>query len=156
MKGFYLGCFVWLLAVNAAASSEPTTISSNWRHVIHSDPIDDSVSCAVTAGAVGEEYPPAIIYSQDASGGYVTAIGEKHPGREVAFRVDRHPPVSGEEGVVGPGYNQLYGQIMEGGKTLTYKVIEWPSGLPRYMRIDLSGAADHILFCVLAVNGAPR
>lgn len=105
----------------------------------------------VMAGSGGEDFPPLLIYMSGMPGGSLGVVGDTYPGSDVVFRVDQNPPISGKERVYGPGYSELFSQIASGGQYLTYKVVEWPSGAPVYMRVSLNGAKEHIAACIEAI-----
>jgi len=150
MKKIALAMALGLVASGASAS-EPNSITANWRHVIKNDPVDDKITCMVMAGVGGESFPPLLIYMSGMPGGMFGVVGDTYPGREVVFRVDQNPPVTGEERIYGPGYSELFSQIVAGGQFLTYKIVEWPSGAPEYRRVSLAGAKEHISACIDAI-----
>lgn len=132
----------------SAHATEPNIITSNWRHRVNIDPVEDKKSCIVTAGTPDEKFPPSIIYVQGRSGGYLSVLGSQYPGEDIVFRVDKNKPVSGKQGLIGQPYEAIFEQIMDGGKTLMYKLINWPSGAPEYFQINLYGAQKHIEACL--------
>lgn len=150
MKRMALGLSAVLVAGGVSAS-EPNSISANWRHIVKTDPVDDRITCMVMAGTAGDDFPPLLIYMSGMAGGSLGVVGDTYPGSSVVFRVDQNPPVSGKERVYGSGYSELFSQIASGGQYLTYKVVEWPSGAPVYMRVSLNGAKEHIAACVEAI-----
>lgn len=120
-----------------------------WRARIDVDKMTDAKSCSVMPD--GDMPYPAFYYEK---GGKVSAgvVGGDFPGKDVSFRVDTLPALSGREMLTGAGAQKLVQQIRAGGKTLLTRSYAWPSDVPRTKEFNLEGIVAALDECKAALR----
>lgn len=141
-------------AAQPAAEVAPPTgygeAEGSWIHEIVRDPMDDTISCRVQKAGASLPFPWFFFHSKE--GLSISVVGDVYPGKSVRFRVDKKTVISGNGGLVGTQAKNLLTQIQGGGKELLVEFIEWPSGAPVYLELDLKGINEHLKVCKSAIK----